>query len=84
MSYREMMEVLSSTCRMADTPLNISASSDNEYWNTVMKTSEKLGFSVSEAKTAEEKPKVKEQSETTPRRPRYKPRKVEVSQNIEN
>lgn len=44
----------------------------------------KLGFSVSEAKPAEEKPKVKDQSETTPRRPRYKPRKVEVSQNIEN
>ena len=37
-----------------------------------------------EPKKRGRKPKVKEQSETTPRRPRGRPRKVIVSQNTEN
>lgn len=53
-----------------------------------METLEKLGLSVPAAKPEPKKrgrkPKVKEQSETTPRRPRGRPRKVTVSQNTEN
>ena len=37
-----------------------------------------------EPKKRGRKPKVKEQSETTPRRPRGRPRKATVSQNTEN
>ena len=89
MSYGEMMDDLSSAWRMTDAPLNVPASSDDEYWvhtlNTVMETLEKLGLSVPAAKPEPKKrgrkPKVKEQSETTPRRPRGRPRKVIVSQN---
>ena len=92
MSYGEMMDDLSSAWRMTDAPLNVPASSDDEYWvhtlNTVMETLEKLGLSVPAAKPEPKKrgrkPKVKEQSETTPRRPRGRPRKVTVSQNAEN
>ena len=92
MSYGEMMDDLSSAWRMTDAPLNVPASSDDEYWvhtlNTVMETLEKLGLSVPAAKPEPKKrgrkPKVKEQSETTPRRPRGRPRKVTVSQNTEN
>lgn len=92
MSYGEMMDDLSSAWRMTDAPLNVPASSDDEYWvhtlNTVMETLEKLGLSVPVAKPEPKKrgrkPKVKEQSETTPRRPRGRPRKVIVSQNTEN
>ena len=91
-SYGEMMDDLSSAWRMTDAPLNVPASSDDEYWvhtlNTVMETLEKLGLSVPAAKPEPKKrgrkPKVKEQSETTPRRPRGRPRKVTVSQNTEN
>ncbi|WP_287413532.1 hypothetical protein [Ruminobacter sp.] len=89
MSYGEMMDDLSSAWRMTDAPLNVPASSDDGYWvhtlNTVMETLEKLGLSVPAAKPEPKKkgrkPKVKEQSETTPRRPRGRPRKVIVSQN---
>ena len=92
MSYGEMMDDLSSAWRMTDAPLNVPASSDDEYWvhtlNTVMETLEKLGLSVPAAKPEPKKrgrkPKIKEPSETTPRRPRGRPRKVIVSQNTEN